>query len=349
MLRVVTIVGLSLLAWSCRGSADAGASNQPHEQPVRLISLEPGVEEFKQMEISGLSWFGPESQFLALLPQNEESKEPMHLRIADRADIVNALRDGAVVKTRAIPVDAGTLLSAITEGYDGMEAIAFRGDTVFVTVERKTGKGMEGYVLQGKVVYDAGEPKELVFDQISPAIAAHTEIPEKFAFEAALVHGPDLLAFYEVNGKQPGNKQPRAERWTAAGLGQALDLASLEYRLTDVTEVEAGRFWAINYQYPGDKRLRTLTDPLAAKFGRGATHEASAKAGGDKMVVERLVEFEIKDNRVVLTDSTPIQLELGEGSRNWEGIVRMHEPDGFLIVADEYTYQPSVLGFVSSQ
>ena len=46
---------------------------------------------------------------------------------------------------------------------------------------------------------------------------------------------------------------------------------------------------------------------------------------------------------IVLTETPPIQLELGPESRNWEGLVRL-EDRGFLLMTDKFP--GTILGFV---
>ena len=114
---------------------------------------------------------------------------------------------------------------------------------------------------------------------------------------------------------------------------------NIEYRITDATRIDQnGRFWAINYFWPGDKkRLKPAADPIAETSGKGKTHQSSD-------VVERLIEFEIKDEIINFSDHEPIQLELDKDApRNWEGIVRIDDK-GFLIATDKHPKM--ILGFV---
>ena len=64
--------------------------------------------------------------------------------------------------------------------------------------------------------------------------------------------------------------------------------------------------------------------------GSGLTHSLSQR-------VERLIEFKIINNKVMLTDSPPIEIKL-EGkktSRKWEAVAR-YENKGFLLATDKY-------------
>ena len=102
----------------------------------------------------------------------------------------------------------------------------------------------------------------------------------------------------------------------------------------------SGRFWAINYLYPGDvQKLTPAEDGLTRQYGQGSSHAQSEN-------VERLVEFQVIGEKIVRTQSPPIQLVLAASgeARNWEGIVRL-EGVGFLLVTDQYP--ETILGFVS--
>ena len=102
---------------------------------------------------------------------------------------------------------------------------------------------------------------------------------------------------------------------------------------------DSGRFWAINYLYPGDvDKLQPDDDALIRQYGQGPSHAQSE-------IVERLVEFQIVDGKISRTQTPPIQLELAASgeARNWEGIARL-DGLGFLIVTDQHP--ETILGFV---
>ena len=108
--------------------------------------------------------------------------------------------------------------------------------------------------------------------------------------------------------------------------------------VTDATEIDsAGRFWVINYFYPGDRALlRPGPDTLGETFGRGPTHRR-------EMAVERLVELALNGTRIEQTGRAPVQLELEAEARNWEGLARLGTR-GFLVATD--TYPETLLAFV---
>jgi len=154
------------------------------------------------------------------------------------------------------------------------------------------------------------------------------------------------VTFYEANGRNV-NSDPLVQTFDLLLTPQsALPMVPLEYRVTDVTTVDAGgRFWALNYFYPGEADLLDpAPDPLAAQFGEGTTH-------ADSEVVERLVELVWSPTGVAFSGAAPIQLRLMDRaspgterpSRNWEGLVRLDDR-GFLIVTDKFP--TSILAFV---
>ena len=98
------------------------------------------------------------------------------------------------------------------------------------------------------------------------------------------------------------------------------------------------KFWAINYLWSGDRKLlKPSNDVVFENHRKGFSH---SKIDG----VERLIEFQIKNGQIEMTDRPPIQIVLKKKeSRNWEGIVRM-DKRGFLIATDKYPRM--ILGFV---
>src|SRR5690606_30124468 len=126
----------------------------------------------------------------------------------------------------------------------------------------------------------------------------------------------------------------------ALALRDSLRVPALEYRLTDATAPDPdGRFWAVNYFFPGDEPvLRPAADSLALAHGLGWTHRRHR-------AVERLVELRHDGERIVRTRRPPIQLELlgDDRPRNWEALARLGTR-GFLVATD--TYPETILAFV---
>ncbi|NJN82405.1 MAG: hypothetical protein HC802_09115 [Caldilineaceae bacterium] len=190
----------------------------------------------------------------------------------------------------------------------------------------------------------------LLAGEIAPDLSSVTLATDRYAqidsptlirnlSEEAIVATPrGILTFYEANGRAL-RPTPAAHLITPTLAESALSpFPSLEYRVTDATELDAaGRFWVINYFFPGDVHLRPEADPLANQFGKGPTHASYQH-------VERLVEMEITESGIVFTERAPIQFALSLEPRNWEGVVRLDD-EGFLIVTD--SFPQTMLAFVT--
>lgn len=302
------------------------------EQPVTPLPL-TGAITGDEAEISGLAWYG---ETLILLPQYPPVVDNALYGIA-KADIEAVLAGELDSLTpQAIPLVAPNIDEI--PGFEGFEAIAFAGDTVYLTVEASAGFTMQGYVLKGTIAPDLSQ---IVLDTETRATVAPGADISNYSEETAVWHNNQLLTLYEANGVNV-NDNPQAH-WVSADLATvtALPFEAIEYRVTDATAVdENNRFWVINYNFPGSAdKLDPALDPLLAQYGIGETHRASS-------TVERLVEYQITDEGITQTDTAPILLELqadGE-SRNWEGVVRLDD-QGFLVVTDKFPQ--TILGFVA--
>jgi hypothetical protein len=227
-------------------------------------------------------------------------------------------------------------------GFEGYEAITFLGDQAFLTIEAREAigpRGMRGYLVSGLIAPDLSS---LVLNTATVVeIASQPKVGNK-SDEALLVAGDRLVTIYEVNGATI-NTSPLAHLFdTQLAPSGTIPFPNVEYRITDATGLDQeGRFWAINYFFPGDTELATDSDPLAARYGQGPTHAQSE-------TVERLVEFEYSVSGIGLVDRPPIQLELPDSilgglGRNWEGLARLDDR-GFLLVTD--LFPETILAFV---
>jgi len=316
------------------------------ECSVTHIPLSPPLDN-RSLELSGAAWFG---DHLVLLPQYP-SRFDDRLFALPKQEILDLLDKQTTSPLQAVPIpfDAGNLARTLP-GFEGFEAIAF--DTpmdngtgqsrVYLTIEASSGFAMVGYLVTGFIEPDLSQLRLEVASQSDDltTIEPQTDISNK-SDEALLLVDGQPVTIYEANGLNV-NPAPQAHRFNQSlALDAIVPMPNIEYRITDATAVdEANRFWAINYFFPGDNgKLQPATDPLRAKYGAGQTHNQWKP-------VERLVEFQYTPREITLVERPPVQLTLlpDDEARNWEGIVRLPEMDGFLLVTDKFP--DTILAFV---
>lgn len=299
-------------------------------QPITQIPL-TGRLALPDAELSGLAWYG---DTLILLPQFPELFGGEIYGLA-KADIVAYLLGQSVEPLVPEPIffDDSAIRSQLI-GSEGYEAIAFAGERAYLTVETRQLSGMLGYLTAGDF-----DPATRIL-RLDPAYLAPIE-PQaalgNISDEAIFLVGNQVVTIYEANGLAV-NDNPVVHLFdihspTQIGIAP---FPQIEYRITDATALdENGRFWAMNYLFPGDRSLQSY---LRARGAFGAI-DVQAKP------VERLLEFQVTDKGIERTETPPIALELLAGStpstwvaRNWEGIVRLEIADhqGFLIVTDRF-------------
>lgn len=302
------------------------------EQPVTKIPLS-GLISKAEAEISGMAWYG---EWLVLLPQYP-SEVGDSLYVLAKTDIVAYLdgeQEGSLVP-QPIPVNAPDLEAL--PNYEGLEAIVFSGEDVYITIETDQGSEMAGYLVAGRIASDLSE---LTVNSSEIFVIPPQTSIDNYSEESALYFDGMVMTIYEANG-QNVNEAPIIHRFDPQlNSLESIPFPNIEYRLTDVTlPDENGRFWAINYIFEGSiNKLDPAPDPLVAAHGIGPTHAANN-------IVERLVEFQYTDSGVLLTDTAPIQLTLlSDGTaRNWEGIAQLDER-GFLLATDKFP--DTILAFV---
>jgi hypothetical protein len=307
--------------------------------PVTEIPLS-GPAAQPSAEVSGLAWYGDDLILLPQYPDFASEEGDGALFALPKADLLAYLAGAwpGPLEPVPIPFIAPGLAGRIA-GFEGYEAIAFLGDQAFLTIEADTPAGMRAYLVSGWIAPDLSA---LTLDTTTLAeIPAQSPVGNK-SDEALLVVGDKLVTIYEANGASI-TPSPVAHLFSTdlAPMG-TLPFPHIEYRITDATALDAeGRFWAINYFFPGDTDLWPTTDPLDERYGQSATRN-------QHQAVERLVEFQYTQSAIRLIDRAPIQLGssdslLGGLGRNWEGLVRFDD-DGFLLVTD--LFPGTILGFV---
>lgn len=309
------------------------------EQPVVLLPLSGPLAEARS-ELSGLAWLGDRLLLLPQYPERfDEAGGDGALFTLTRAEILACLPQGDCPPLLPQPLRLEAPgLTQLVPGFEGFEAIAFDGTTAYLTIEASPGGGMMGYLVRGR--YDAAQNSlRLELDTLHP-LPPQAEL-DNMSDEALLLLPEGVLTFYEANGRSV-NPQPVARQFDRDLQPLAdLPLPALEYRLTDVSDLDAeGRFWAINYFYPGDRKLRPAEDALA-QYGM-----PTAQVGREP--VERLVQFSWSaEAGLQRVDRPPIWLAAAEDgeARNWEGLVQL-DGEGFLLVTDRFPN--TQLGFVAA-
>lgn len=216
-------------------------------------------------------------------------------------------KEDSPIEPRRIEFDDGGLADLVG-GFEGFEAIALDADRVYVTVEARHGKTMIGYVVAGRIEADMSVVR---LDPDSATMILSQSGLENLSDEALVLTPGSVLTIHESNGANV-NADPVATMFDRAlGSAPALPFPTIKYRVTDATALDdQGRFWVTNYFYPRDRRrLPPAEDGLIARHGLGRRHTLSTP-------VERLVEFRVAERGVVLTDTPPVQLQLGPAARN---------------------------------
>jgi hypothetical protein len=323
---------------------------QPQLADAMVSAVQPrsiavaGVLATPNAEISGLDWYG---DWLVLLPQYPHwfGNDDGALFILHKQEILDFLdgHSSVPLTPRLLPFRAPGIRESIP-GFEGYEAIAFLGDQVFMTVEaRVRGSSMQGWLFTGRIAPDLSG----IHLQAESRVALPPQAPIlNMSDETVLVVDeggePVIVTLYEINGHIL-NVDPVARRFRAdLSPLEPIPFPNVEYRITDATRVdEEGRFWVINYLWPGEWQL------LFSRYWLGDSPPRLKDLLADTSMepVERLIEFQYTPQGITFTDSAPINLELlGDGSaRNWEGIVRL-DNRGFVLATDKFP--ETILAFV---
>jgi hypothetical protein len=312
------------------------------EQDIIPIPID-GPLATPETEVSGMAWYGEYLIFLPQFPSRfAQPGSDGSLYALPKAEII-AFLDGnhtTPLNPIAIPFIAPGLEDLIY-GFEGFEAIAFSGERAYFTIEAHSGAPMVALLTTARIAPDLSQVK---VDLSTLVVLSPQTLLPNFSDETMFVGGAKVITIYEANGKSI-NANPVAHRFDPATFSlDTISFPNLEYRITDATDIDAaGRFWVINTFTPKDSWLATETDPIAGKFGQGASDEATShlKSG----TVERLVELQYTQAGITLTDSPPIQLKLiaGETLRNWEALARLDQR-GFLLMTDKHPR--SIFAFV---
>ena len=301
------------------------------ELPIIEIKLSGLITNPKQ-EISGMDWF---QKRLFLLPENQGG----YLFSFDKFELMKAINSQnknnkplTPKQTRFETPDYKSLIP----GFEGFEAISFYNNNIYISLEAENNGIMQCYIVWGKIdskTYEVSIPEENLIQINTPIQLTN------MTYETIVNTNDNLYIIYEANG---ANLQKTVSQKVLSFNNNdisEISFPNIEYRITDATKVDSeNKFWCINYFWPGDKKLlNPSSDNVFKKTKKGNSHQNSE-------IVERLIEFEIKNNQIVLSDKDPIQVVLDDkDSRNWEAIARL-DNKGFLIATDKYPRM--ILGFI---
>ena len=299
------------------------------ETKVQEIKLS-GLITDKKQEISGMDWY---QDRLFLLPENMGG----FLFSISKGEILNAIKSDKEVpitpkKTRFKTPDYSSLI----KGFDGFEAIAFNGDKIYITIESEHKGEMISYLAWGKI---DSKSLEVVMDEKDLKTIKTPIQLNNLSFESLLINDENIIMIYEANGSNL-RKNPTQSAFShkSKNISQ-VNFPNIEYRITDATRIDNDdRFWVINYFWPGDKKLLNPgEDSVLHKVKQGSSHFKSDQ-------IERLVEFQINEGKISISNTKPIQLFLeSDASRNWEAVARLDDK-GLLIATDKHPRM--ILGYV---
>ena len=310
--------------------------NQEYLEEVAVIPLKlPDRISAASFEYSGMGWFG---DYMVLLPQYPEGKDfsrkPNLFAIA-KQDLLAAITDPDLeLPVRDIPIENSDLRSVI-KGFEGFESILFVDQNVYMTIESRAGDPMMGYLIRGVV---NGDLESITLDVNSIVELRPFSSELNATFEGMTYWNGSLYVMYEHNSmrnvKQPVAYQINPDLENI----REIPFPVINYRITDATISDVdGKFWVMNYFFPGDTHLAVDQDSLVEEYGEGKTH-------AENDPVERLVQLQIENDQISRIDQPPTYLQLLDNdiARNWEGLV-MLDNLGFLLITD--SFPGSVLGF----
>ena len=312
---IITIVSSSLIL--CK------------EAKVQEIKLS-GLITDKKQEISGMDWY---QDRLFLLPENMGG----FLFSISKGEIINAIKSGEKLpitpkKTRFKTPDYSSLI----KGFDGFEAIAFNENKIYITIEAEHDGEMVSYLVWGKI--DSKSLEVVINEKDIQTIKTPIQL-NNISFESILINDKDIVMIYEANGSNLRKNATQTVFSHKRNNTSQINFPNIEYRITDATRIDNdGRFWAINYFWPGDKKLLSPgKDNILDRVKQGSSHFKSDQ-------IERLVEFQMNAGEILISDTKPIQLFLeSDASRNWEAVARLDDK-GLLIATDKHPRM--ILGYV---
>ena len=322
----------SLLCW---------ADTQVIETTVKIIPLAPPLNQ-ADAEISGLTWCDDNLILMPQYPERFSDDGNSYFYYLKRQQIERFLNgeDPSALQAKPIQLNEKDLRKAVSI-FDGFEGITCTGTQLWLSVEALNLLGSyQSFVVPATISF--GESAKIDIDQeklvFLSSQSGMRNIGDEAILNARFNNLDGVIALHEVNDKRVV-EAPKARHISNAGNAiTEIKFPNLPFRITDASTIDQdNRFWVINYKYSGDKFSRKARDLITEQYGEGPSHKKYYN-------VERLIELELKDNAIALSNSKPIPLQmLDVEGRNWEGLARFGD-QGFLIATDKHP--ATILGFV---
>lgn len=311
-------------------------SSQPTLEEVEVVTLKiPERIQAPSFEYSGMAWYGDVLVLLPQFPDDKEATRKPNLFAIAKEELVLAIENPSLELTvRDVPIINSNLRSDI-KGFEGFESMLFVGQDVYLTIESRAGNPMMGNLIKGEVT---GNLESITLDPESLVKLEPLSKERNATFEAMTFWDGNLYVIYEhnstINVAQPVVYQYNLD----LEFLRQIPFPLIDFRVTDATISDpTGKFWVMNYFFPGDEHLAVDQDALVLEYGEGETHAANEP-------VERLVQLQIEADKISRVDQAPIYLQLLDYNvaRNWEGIVLLDDL-GVLLISD--SFPGSLLGF----
>lgn len=316
ILITVSALVISFFITSCAQEEKEIENNSPN---LIHIEMEGDLAE-RKLEASGLTWYNDNLIILPQFPHKWDDKFDGAIYFISKERIESYLRgeDRTPIEGEKIQFVAKGLDEIGKRRGSGYEAITFLDDSIYVTIESINGDKSTSYVVKGKIDFDR---KKIVLNSKSKIeVKSQTGI-HNMGEETLLTNNGSVFTIHEANGKNV-NKFPTVsklnEKLTEI---EKIEFPNIEYRITDATCVDSsGKFFAINYFYPGEFGL----------LKPNLSEEEKDKA------IEQILEFKILNDKIIRTTKPPIIISKGISKKgnNWEGIVEFN--GGFIIITDMF-------------
>ena len=309
---------------------------------VQQLSLPPEISYFNN-QFSGL--FVHDGKLFLLGESRLQEKAEGKLYAINCSDLERKMNDTSFVlpyqkyPLRNLEIVRGRI-EAAGQYYEGLEAVVFKGNTVYFSVETDT-PSPDCFLLKGKLA-DNEVWMDTTYLKILPKpVMAGGGHVYNAGFEAMIYQQKNIFGFFEYNYFDSGSYVYKKciKRNKAA---KALPIKKLPFRITDITPTGKHQYTAINFFYKGadaDSVYRIpASDPEAALMKNGSNFRSYC----------RLIHIEFTNN---MFNWYPLwEFPAQYMDYNWEGIAAYN--GGYFIMNDKYTPQKpytSVLLYVKPQ